>query len=94
MTLSITFNIIKIVEEWLSLALIQCSKCGKDISDQAIKCVHCGAYLKEKPGNNKLILIGVIIFIIIVGGSLYFYFKKDSHEPKTPIYHDIDGERI
>lgn len=31
------------------MAMIQCPNCGKDVSDQAQKCVHCGYTLKETP---------------------------------------------
>lgn len=30
------------------MALINCSKCGKKVSDKAEKCIHCGATLKEE----------------------------------------------
>ena len=29
------------------MALIKCSECGKEISDKAEKCIHCGYPLKE-----------------------------------------------
>ena len=31
------------------MAMIQCPNCGKDVSDKAQKCVHCGYTLKETP---------------------------------------------
>lgn len=33
------------------MALIKCSKCGKEISDKASSCVHCGVELKK---NNNM----------------------------------------
>lgn len=30
------------------MALIKCSECGKEISDKAINCVHCGNPIKIK----------------------------------------------
>ncbi len=33
------------------MALIKCPECGKDISDKAIQCIHCGYPLSEI--NNK-----------------------------------------
>lgn len=32
------------------MAMVKCPKCGKDVSDKATKCVHCGLMLKS---NNK-----------------------------------------
>lgn len=31
------------------MAMIQCPNCGKDVSDKAQRCVHCGYTLKEAP---------------------------------------------
>ena len=31
------------------MAMIKCPKCDKEISDKAVKCVHCGQVLTEKP---------------------------------------------
>lgn len=31
------------------MALIKCRECGKEVSDKAESCIHCGAPLKEKP---------------------------------------------
>lgn len=35
--------------EEIKMAMIQCPNCGKDVSDKAQKCVHCGYTLKETP---------------------------------------------
>ncbi|MGN1120571.1 MAG: zinc-ribbon domain-containing protein [Oscillospiraceae bacterium] len=55
------------------MALIKCSECGKEISDKAVSCPHCGAPVgtskasikpqKKKGGKLKYILI--IIFIVL-----------------------------
>ena len=31
------------------MALIHCPECGKEISDKAEKCIHCGHVMKEQP---------------------------------------------
>lgn len=54
------------------MALIKCSECGKEISDKAKECVHCGIKLnKKKKNTNKekikkiiLTILNIIIFII------------------------------
>lgn len=35
------------------MALIKCPECGKEISDKAEKCIHCGYPLKNKTIINK-----------------------------------------
>ena len=54
------------------MALIKCKKCGKEVSDKAIKCPHCETILKEIPVSPKpepstfsiLALIGIILTFI------------------------------
>ena len=37
------------------MALIKCKECGKQISDKASKCVHCGSTLMTNYNNvNKI----------------------------------------
>ena len=39
------------------MALIKCPECGKEISDTAKNCIHCGYVLKEGTSNPDLIII-------------------------------------
>ena len=58
------------------MALIQCSKCGKQISDKAKKCPHCGANNKisnNKKSNKKILFIVIFILLIVLVGSLFTY---------------------
>ena len=48
------------------MAIIKCNECGKDISDTAKICVHCGAKTETTKTKNKNILIISIISIIII----------------------------
>lgn len=37
------------------MAMIQCPECGKEISDKAKKCIHCGGvFIEEKPANGEI----------------------------------------
>ena len=36
------------------MALIKCSECGKEISDKATNCVHCGCPIPSSPTNNDV----------------------------------------
>ena len=35
------------------MALINCKKCGKTVSDTVLNCIHCGAPLKEEPNAEQ-----------------------------------------
>ena len=35
------------------MALIKCSECGKEISDKATNCVHCGCPITSSPANSN-----------------------------------------
>ena len=58
------------------MAMIKCRECGKEISNTAEKCPHCGCktrYGKEqedKKGNGTMLYIG--IGAIIIGLILFF----------------------
>lgn len=39
----------------LTMALIKCSECGKEISDKCVQCIHCGYPLAEMQNHNLTI---------------------------------------
>lgn len=47
------------------MALINCKKCGKQISDKSNECIHCGYSIKQAY-NNKIILGTIISFVIFI----------------------------
>ncbi len=60
-----------------------CSRCGKEVYDDAIICMNCGCSLEEKAIANKNDVenVGLNIlsfFIPIVGLILYFCWKNES----------------
>lgn len=65
------------------MALIQCPECGRDVSDKAEKCIHCGYTLggavvaPEKAGGT----------LVVYGYTGWFLVK-----PKLKIY--LNGEYI
>lgn len=78
------------------MALINCKECGKEISDQADKCPHCGFPVKtalpnkEKPKQKGISFRGflaIVIGIILVGywlaGSCSDGTKPDGGTQKT-----------
>ena len=85
------------------MALIQCSKCGKQISDKAKKCPHCGTNNKisnNKKSNKKILFIVIFILLIVLVGSLFTYhlIKNNNNKDlnitnsKTAISDDLSGD--
>ena len=80
------------------MALISCPECGKEISDKAFACPHCGNPMNQPPpkhtnnngwsnGSKKrllYVLIGLILICIIGGG---WYLLRSGNEPA---YKEID----
>jgi endogenous inhibitor of DNA gyrase (YacG/DUF329 family) len=53
------------------VAIINCSECGKDVSDTATNCPHCGARVK-KPGMGwfaklALFVVGAFALVMVLG---------------------------
>lgn len=50
------YNINHQTKEDKHMALVNCSECGKEISDKARDCPHCGyTSIKEKPAQNNIL---------------------------------------
>lgn len=62
------------------MALIQCRECGRDVSDKAEKCIHCGCPLDSAVLNSDGTLV-------IYGYTGWFLVK-----PKLKIY--LNGKYI
>lgn len=70
------------------MALIKCSGCGKEITDKATSCIHCGKEIvkkeekKEKVKKDKTtsskkgLIIGgiVVLLLIVIAVACYFVF--------------------
>lgn len=54
--------------------LTTCSECGKQFSDQAPACVHCGApnaaYQKPIGGAAKFLIATVVAVVVVLGGLM------------------------
>lgn len=56
------------------MALIKCKECGKEISDTATKCIHCGIEFDSQKKSKGMVLDIIIIVSLIVYtiGKLYY----------------------
>ncbi len=54
------------------MALVFCRECGKQISDLAASCPHCGAPQKTEPPKIEREVSGLWTFLF---GGFYFLFK-------------------
>ena len=48
------------------MALIKCPQCGRDISDRADSCIHCGLDLKNTDPNEKKKHKGIKVLIVTI----------------------------
>ena len=64
------------------MAMIKCKECGKEISDKAKKCPHCGIKYKSESENDRkgfptgLMFILIVIFVAVIF-LMMNYNKKD-----------------
>ena len=68
------------------MALIQCSECGKEISDQISACPHCGYPVQKQTDENKgknkkklllpVIIAGIILVLIAIIFICYKFVYK------------------
>jgi hypothetical protein len=61
------------------MSLVKCDECGKDVSDTAKACPHCGTAVKKKVGMLGIILVSLIGFAIFQG-----VLSSSSAPPPTP----------
>ena len=79
------------------MALIKCNECGKEISDKATKCVHCGKKViskeqyirkqekKDKRKRTKKGIKKVILIFISIFGIILCYIILGLLFPKKSI---------
>lgn len=73
------------------MALIKCSECGKEISDKAKVCPNCGSktnFAHKKSKDNKLTILVVIGFIIILVSLVFWFFNDEDSKRLMEIYQE------
>lgn len=59
------------------MALIQCSVCGKDISENATACPHCGEPMKNERVSQKIVESGTEYFVVTGGNRFELALKTN-----------------
>lgn len=58
--------------------IVSCKKCGKGISDKAIRCPHCGASQTESSSKKWIIIL--VVLLLVGGAYAYVSMQKDDIE--------------
>ena len=58
------------------MALINCSECGKEVSDKAKSCPNCGSPICEEFEESKVVIYG-ISHMGLIGGTLKVYVDDE-----------------
>lgn len=58
------------------MAHMKCPECGREVSDQAISCPHCGYQLKSDIPNTKRttirkVIIGLVVGAVVLAGIIF-----------------------
>lgn len=72
------------------MALIKCTKCGKEISNKSNKCIHCGSSIKDimqdyKKIKKKKIMKIILIFMIIIFIGLISIKVINKYKANNPL---------
>lgn len=73
------------------MALIRCPECGKEISDKAPHCVHCGYILSKKKKNvndirlNKLFITMGVLIVAIFAAVLFKSYIENNNDVKKQV---------
>lgn len=69
------------------MALVKCPECGKEISDNSKKCIHCGSPIKKKkePINIKKIIIIIVTLLLIISIIVGIVLKNNNDKKQKEI---------
>jgi DNA-directed RNA polymerase subunit RPC12/RpoP len=75
-------------EQELSMALSYCTACGQQVSDEARNCPHCGHPRKKSRSPILWMVLGVLVFLVIVGILASVGASKSAKFDVTNVTHD------
>lgn len=85
------------------MALIQCRECGRDISDQALTCPHCGAHTlaweqakeSKRIRNRKFLLNSLTTLLVLaLAAGVYGTYLWLPHKMSLWEYNSLDSGDI
>lgn len=59
------------------MAIVNCKECGKEISDMAQTCPHCGVVLKKDTFSKEMTAlkrIAIFLIVVLLIVTAYFWF--------------------
>lgn len=68
----------------MSLKVVSCKACGKEIGKGVKKCVHCGTDQRNFFGKHKILTGVLVIIVLIIVGSIMSSGNKTSTTTSTP----------
>lgn len=80
------------------MALVKCKECGKEISEDARKCLHCGCPKHTVKMSKKVMMIlrviGIIVLIGFIIACIYYNksykdFKERTKQNQTKTYYNF-----
>ena len=75
------------------IALIRCVNCGKNISNKAKKCPHCG-FVNKSDKNIWFIVICILLFCILVCGIFFAYYMISNNKEENNIKTEKSSESL
>lgn len=70
------------------MSLIKCPECGKEISDRAESCIHCGCPIG--PGHNGILRVELKSFLKLIGNmSITVVFDEKTVTLRRGFYYDF-----
>lgn len=72
------------------MALIKCPECGKEISDKAKKCIHCGCPIATEQSRARKRTIAIILIIAISIAAVIVGYSSWRHHIEAQRQATID----
>lgn len=76
------------------MSLIKCRECGKNLSDKAKTCIHCGCLVKKKNTKNNNFWIIVISLIVVIISAIILFMNLFIKKQIPGIYKNAKDEII
>ena len=78
------------------MAIVNCKECGKEISDMAQTCPHCGVVLKKDTYTKEILTakkVAIFLITILILVVIYF-FITGYWIPNHTYYKLVNGEHV